>query len=55
MEPIGRKHTMEEGLEDDDYPCKRIKEWDSWDDLGGLMQSRIPKTNGRWKDEGPLI
>ena len=39
--------------EDDDYPCKCVKEWDSWDNLEEVMQSRIPETNCRWKDEGP--
>ena len=48
-----RKYTIEEDLEDDDYPCKRVKEWDSWEDLKELIQSRILKINYRWKDEGP--
>ena len=32
-----RKRTMEEDLEDYDYPCKRVGEWGSWDEIEELM------------------
>ena len=53
MELTRRKHTLDDDMEDDDYPCKCIKEWDSWEDFKELMQSWIPKINRRWKDEDP--
>ena len=49
----GNKHTMQEDLKDSDFSCKKVKKWNSWDDLEGLMRSRIPITNCRWKDKGP--
>ena len=39
MELAKRKRSLEDDLEDDDYPCKRIKKWDNWEDFQELTQS----------------
>ena len=48
-----RKQSIEEDLKDSNYPCKRVKQWDSWEDCEDLMHSSIPQTNCRWKEGGP--